>query len=95
MSNAARKQLGIQPEVLRDIDKHEVLSTHDLHVEQTVRYQDTTSKQWYPAIFTSLCPEKRSYKIKTSDGVSYQKTQTHIKPYTQQNKNAQSTQPVS
>ena len=32
MSNAARKQLGIQPEVIRKTDKPEVLSTHDLHV---------------------------------------------------------------
>ena len=32
MSNAARKQLGIQPEVLRNIDKHEVLPILDLHV---------------------------------------------------------------
>ena len=29
MSNAARNQLGIQPEVLRNIDKHEKLPTHD------------------------------------------------------------------
>ena len=72
-----------------------VLPTHDLHVGQSVLYQDTTSKQWYPAIITSLCPEKRSYKIKTSDGVFYQKTQTHLKPYTPQNKNTQSTQSVS
>ena len=36
MANAARKQLGIQPEVIRNIDKHEVLPTHDLHVGQSV-----------------------------------------------------------
>ena len=39
MSNAARKQLGIQPEVIRNIDKHVVLPTHDLHVGQHVMYQ--------------------------------------------------------
>ena len=44
MSNAARKQLGIQPEVIRNIDKHEQLPTHDLHVDQHVMYQDSTSK---------------------------------------------------
>ena len=33
-SNAASKQLGIQPEVIRNIDKQEVLPTHDLHVGQ-------------------------------------------------------------
>ena len=71
MSNAARKQLGIQPEVLRNINKHEVLPTHDLHVGQSVMYQDSVTKQWHPAIITSLCQEKRSYKIKTNDGIFY------------------------
>ena len=36
MSNAARKQIGIQPEVIRNIDKHKVLPTHHLHVGQSV-----------------------------------------------------------
>ena len=43
MSNAARKQLGIQPEVIRNIDKHEVLPTHDLYVGQNVMYQDSVT----------------------------------------------------
>ena len=95
MSNAARKQLAIQPEVPRCIDKHEVLPTHDLHVGQSVMYEDSVTTQWHTAIITSFCQEKRNYNIKTSDGVFYQKTQAHLKPYTPQNKNAQSTQPVS
>ena len=44
MSNAARKQLRIQPEVLGDIDKHENLPTHDLHIGQHVIYQDSVTK---------------------------------------------------
>ena len=44
MSNAARKQLGIQPEVVRNNDKHAVLPMHDLHVGQDVMYHDSTSK---------------------------------------------------
>ena len=44
MSNAARNKLGLKPEVLRNIDKHEKLPTHDLHVGQHVMYQDTASK---------------------------------------------------
>ena len=72
LSNAARKQLGIQPEVIRNIDKHEQLPNH-LHVGQHVMFQDSTSKHWYPAVIESLCPETRSYKIKTSDGVVYRK----------------------
>ena len=95
MSNAARKQLGIQPEMLRNIDKHEWLSTDELHVGQHVMYQDSVTKWWHPAIITSSCQDKRNYKIKTSDGVFYQKTQAHLKPYTPQNKNTQSTQPLS
>ena len=69
ISIAARKQLGIQPEVIRNIDKHAVLPMHDLHIGQHVMFQDSTSKHWYPAVIESLCPETRSYKIKTSDGV--------------------------
>ena len=65
MSNSARKQLRIQPEVLRNNDKHEVLPTHNLHVGQTVMYQDSVTKQWHPAFITSLCQEKRSYIIAT------------------------------
>ena len=82
MSNAARKQLGIQPEVLRNIEKHEVLPTHNLHVGQNVMYQDSVTKQWHPAVITSLCQEKRSYKITTSDSVEYRKIQAHLKPST-------------
>ena len=43
MSNVARKQLGIQPEVIRNIEKHQVLPTHDLHVGQSVMYQDSVT----------------------------------------------------
>ena len=43
MSNAARKQLSIQPEVSRNIEKHEVLPTHELHVGQSVVYQDSVT----------------------------------------------------
>ena len=37
ISNAARKQLGIQPKVIRNRDKHVALPTHDLHVGQQVK----------------------------------------------------------
>ena len=74
MSNAARKQLGIQPEVVRNNDKHAVLPTHDLHVSQDVMYQDFKSKHWYPAVIQSLCSESRCFKILTTDGTVYRKT---------------------
>ena len=78
MSNAAWKQLGIQSEVIRHIDMHEDLPTPDLHLGQSVMYQDSVTKQWHPSVITSLCQEKRSYKITTSDGVVYRETQKHI-----------------
>ena len=95
MSNAARNQLGIQPEVLRNIYKHEKLPTHDLHVGQHFMCQDSVTKWWHPAIITRLCQEKHSYKIKTSDGFIYRKTQAHLKPYTPQIKTAQWKQSVT
>ena len=81
MSNAARKQLGLQPEKLRTVYKNEHLPSHDLHIGQNVMYQDATSKQWYPATITSLCVQPRSYTISTREGVTYKKTQGHVKPY--------------
>ena len=92
MSTGARNQLGIQPEVLGNIDKHEKLPTHDSHVGQHVMYQDSVTKWWHPAIITSLCQERWSYKIRNSEGVIYWKTQAHLKPYAPQNKTTQSTQ---
>ena len=63
MSNAATKQLGIQPEVIRNSKKHAALPIYDLHVGQHVVFQDSTSKHWYPAVIKSLCPEPRNSKI--------------------------------
>ena len=51
MSNAARKQCGIQPEIVRNIDRHAAL----LHVGQQAMYQNFTNKHWYPAVIDSLC----------------------------------------
>ena len=74
MSSAATKQLGIQPEVLRTLDKHEVLPTHGLHVGQSVMYQDSVTKWWHQAVITSLCQEKRDYKITTVKTLCLYKT---------------------
>ena len=90
MSNATRKQLGIQPEVIRNSDKHAVLPMHDLHVGQQVIYQNSASKCWYPAVIDSLCPDPRSYKITTRDGIVYRKLQSDLKPFTPQNRKLQS-----
>ena len=60
MSNAARQWLGLQPVKLRTVYKNEHLPSHDLHILKDVMYQDATSRQWYPAIITSLCALHRS-----------------------------------
>ena len=95
MPDAARKQLGMQPAIIRNTDKHAALPNHNLHVGQQVIYQDSTSKHWYPSFIDSLCPEPRSYKITTRDGIVYRKTQSHLKPFTPENKNLQSSKCVS
>ena len=80
MSHAARKQLGLDSELLRNKHKNEHLPSHGLHPGQDVMFQDTTSKWWFPATMTSLCLQPRSYKIITGEGVTYRKTQAHLKP---------------
>ena len=77
MFNTARKQFGLGPEQLRVKSKNEQLPSHDLHLGQSVMYQDPVTKQWYPATITSLCQEPRSYKVTTKDGVIYRKMQSH------------------
>ena len=81
MSNAARKQKGLDCEQLRVKHKNEQMPLHDLHLNQAVMYQDPSDKRWYPATITRLCQEPRSYLITTKQGVQYRKTQAHLKPY--------------
>ena len=81
MSNAARHQLGLQPEKLRTVCKNEHLPSHDLHIGKDVMYQDAASKWWHPATITSLCVKPKSYNITTRDSVTHRKTQVHLKPY--------------
>ena len=73
MSNAARQQLGLQPEKLRTVNK----------------YQDAISKWWYPATITSLFAQPRSYSITTREGVTYRKTHTHVTPYQPQSQKSE------
>ena len=68
LSNAAKRQMGIQDEELRTGYKNQHLPTHDLCLKQTVMYHELTSKKWYPATITKLCEEPRSYIITTADG---------------------------
>ena len=86
MSNAPRKQLGLQKDQLRARSKNEHLPSHDLCVGQKAIVQEPTSKRWYPVIITSLCQEPRSYKVTKTDGVTYRKRPAHLKPYRPQDK---------
>ena len=86
MSNAARKQLGLDSKDLRTKYRNEHLPSHDLHLNQVVMYQDPTTKRWFPATITKLCQEPRSYIITTKEGVQYRKTQGHLKSYHLQDK---------
>ena len=86
MSNAAREELGLDSELLRNRQRNEHLPSHDLHLGQDVMFQDATSKQVFPATITSLCSQPRSYKITTGEGVTYRKTQAHLKPCITQSK---------
>ena len=81
MSNAVRKQAGLQSEEIRCRPKNQHLPTHDLNLHQAVMYQDPVNKKWYPAKITKLCDEPRSYIITTEDGMQYRKMQMHLKPY--------------
>ena len=80
-SNAAKRQMGLHSEHLRVNQKNQHLPTHDLCLDQTVMYQDATSRKWYPAKITKLCDEPRSYIISTENGTQYRNTQKHLKPY--------------
>ena len=81
LSNAQKRQMGIQDEELKTGYKSQHLPTHDLCLKQTVMYQELTSKKWYPATITKLCKEPRSYIITTADGTQHRRMQMHLKPY--------------
>ena len=61
ISNAARKQLGIDCENLRTKYKNEHLPLHNPHLDQAVMHHDSLTKQWFPSTITKLCKEPRSY----------------------------------
>ena len=44
-------------------------------------YLNPAKRRWYTATITSLCQEPQSYKIKPDEGITYRKTQSHLKMY--------------
>ena len=75
LSNAAKQQIGLHSEDFRVNHKNQHLPTHDLCLDQTVMYQDATSKKWYPARISKLRDEPKSYIISTENGTQCRKTQ--------------------
>ena len=80
MSNVAKRQLGITVEQLSK-NKNQHLPAHDFHIGQEVMCQSPITKRWFPATIKSLCPEPRSYQIETQEGITYRRTQNHLKPF--------------
>ena len=70
MSNSARRQLGLEAQMVRTKIKNNNLPLHDLHLGQDVMMQDLTSRRWSPVVITRLCKEPRSYQVTTSDNVT-------------------------
>ena len=89
ISNTARKQLGIDCKDLRTKYKNETLPSHDLHIDQVVKYQDSANKWWYPTTIIRPCRDPRSYIITTKEDAQYRKMQAHLKPHQPQSKKSQ------
>ena len=83
MSYAAKVKFGLASGQLPSLrpEKNERAPTHDYKLSQDVMYLDPASKKWFPATIVRLMDAKRSYLIKTPEGVEYRKTQQHLKPY--------------
>ena len=79
MSNAARRRLGIVAE--QQPSKNQHLPLHEFHIGQDVMCHSPITKRWFPAIIKALCPEPRSYQIETPEGITYRRTQNHLKPF--------------
>ena len=79
MSNVARRGLGIFTE--QQSSKNQHLPSHDFHIGQDVMCQSPITKRWFPATVKALCPEPRSYQIETPEGITYRRTQNHLKPF--------------
>ena len=43
--------------------------------------QSPIMKRWFPATIKALCTEPRSYQIETPEGITYRRTQNHLKQF--------------
>ena len=95
MSNAAIKQLCIQPEIVRNTDKHPALPTHDLHIGQQVMYQDSTTSVGTQQLSKVYVLNQEVTRLLQEMVLFTEKNQSHPKPLTPQNKMSQSSKCVS
>ena len=79
MSNVARRRLGIIAEQQPTRNQH--LPTHEFHIGQDIMCQSPITKRWFPVKIKALCLEPRSYQIETPEGITYRRTQNHLKPF--------------
>ena len=79
MSNVARRRLGIVAE--QQPSKNQHLPSHEFHIGQDVMCQSPITKRWFPVKIKALCPEPRSYQIEKPEGITYRRTQNHLKPF--------------
>ena len=89
MSNVARRRLGNFAE--QQSHKNQHLPSDDFHIGQDVMCQGPITKRWFPSKIKALCPELRSYQIEKLEGITYRRTQNHLRPFkpyqkTQKNK---------
>ena len=85
MSHVAKMKHGLasghsMPPPTQRLDKHERVPTHNYKLNQDAMYLDPITEKWFPATITHLLDAKRSYLIKTPEGVEYRQNQQHLKP---------------
>ena len=59
MSNAARRQKGLECEHLRTQSKNEQVPLHDLHLDQAVMYQDPNDKKMVSSHHYQIVPRTK------------------------------------
>ena len=89
MSSAARNKLGIQPEVLKNLDKHDKLPMHDLHVGQHVMFPRQYKQVMASSNQNTFMPRKVKLYDQKLKLVSSRKTKHISSNIHQKNKMAQ------
>ena len=91
MTNAARQQLGLQSEQLRIVIRNEHLPSHDLNTYWSRGHASRCYKQMVVSshYYQLMCTAKKLQYLLQGNGVTYRKTQAHLKPYQPQSKKSE------